>query len=163
MFPSECHLFYANFTIFASVRVTRTSKAMQTTANWTVANPLPKNEVNSLTILISSRYIPFAELLNYFGNQSPFLFKISRLCDGKPPLWIFLLDGAHLDWSGGSPWKIIWHNASPYSVSPSLRGYHCRDRRQVLGTIWVFSGRMPRRICSVMTDNTSGRLPIRGS
>ena len=52
------------FTIFASVRVTQTSKAMQTTAIRTVAKSLPKNEVNSLTILISSRYIPFAELLN---------------------------------------------------------------------------------------------------
>ena len=30
--------------------------------------PITKNEVNSLTILISSRYIPFAELRNMFGR-----------------------------------------------------------------------------------------------
>ena len=60
------------FTIFASVRVTRTSKAMQTTAIGTVANSLPKNEVNPLTILISSRYIPFAELKNNFVSSEYF-------------------------------------------------------------------------------------------
>ena len=51
------------FTIFASIRVTRTSKAMQTTAIGTVANSLPQNEVILLT-LISKRYILFAELRN---------------------------------------------------------------------------------------------------
>lgn len=30
--------------------------------------PITKNKVNSLTILISSRYIPFAELRNMFGR-----------------------------------------------------------------------------------------------
>ena len=40
---------------------------MQTTAIETVANSLPKNEVISLTILISGRYILFAELRNIIG------------------------------------------------------------------------------------------------
>lgn len=50
------------FTIFASVRVTRTGKAMQTTAIGTVANSLPKNEVILLTLLISDGYIPYTDL-----------------------------------------------------------------------------------------------------
>lgn len=36
---------------------------MQTTANRTVANSLPKNEVIFLTLLISKRYIPYTDLL----------------------------------------------------------------------------------------------------
>ena len=48
---------------FASVRVTRTSKAMQTTAIRTVAKSLPQNEVILLTLLISNRYIPYTDLL----------------------------------------------------------------------------------------------------
>ena len=55
------------FTIFASVRVTRTSKAMQTTAIRTVANSLPQNEVILLTLLISERYIPYTDLRKKFG------------------------------------------------------------------------------------------------
>lgn len=39
---------------------------MQTTAIGTVANSLPESEVISLTLLISKRYILFAELYNYF-------------------------------------------------------------------------------------------------
>ncbi|MCL1609533.1 hypothetical protein [Marseilla massiliensis] len=39
-------------------KVTRTSKAMQTTAIRTVANSLPQNEVILLTLLISTGYIP---------------------------------------------------------------------------------------------------------
>ena len=39
---------------------------MQTTAIGTVANSLPQNEVILLTLLISSRYILFAELQNNF-------------------------------------------------------------------------------------------------
>lgn len=35
---------------------------MQTTANRTVANSLPKNEVIFLTLLISKRYIPYTDL-----------------------------------------------------------------------------------------------------
>lgn len=35
---------------------------MQTTANRTVANSLPKNEVILLTLLISKRYIPYTDL-----------------------------------------------------------------------------------------------------
>ena len=42
---------------------------MQTTAIETVANSLPKNEVISLTILISGRYILFAELINVFIRE----------------------------------------------------------------------------------------------
>ena len=53
------------FTIFASVRVTQASKAMQTTAIGTVANSLPENEVILLTLLISKKYILFAELVKY--------------------------------------------------------------------------------------------------
>lgn len=54
------------FTIFASVRVTQTSKAMQTTAIRTVANSLPENEVILLTLLISRRYIPYTDLRKKF-------------------------------------------------------------------------------------------------
>ena len=52
--------------IFASVRVTHTSKAMRTTAIGTVANSLPHNEVILLTLLISDRYTLFAELRNFY-------------------------------------------------------------------------------------------------
>lgn len=51
------------FTIFASVRVTKASKAMQTAAIKTVAYSLPENKVILLTLLISMRYIPYADLL----------------------------------------------------------------------------------------------------
>lgn len=64
------------FTIFASVRVTQTSKAMQTTAIRTVANSLPENEVILLTLLISRRYIPYTDLLKLFGNICLFLRQI---------------------------------------------------------------------------------------
>ena len=50
------------FCIFASVRVSQTSKAMQTTAIGTVANSLPENEIILLTLLISKRYISYTEL-----------------------------------------------------------------------------------------------------
>ena len=39
---------------------------MQTTANRTVANSLPKNEVIFLTLLISKRYIPYTDLQKIF-------------------------------------------------------------------------------------------------
>ena len=39
---------------------------MQTTANRTVANSLPKNEVILLTLLISKRYIPYTDLRKIF-------------------------------------------------------------------------------------------------
>lgn len=51
------------FTIFASVRVTQASKAMQTAAIKTVVYSLPENKVILLTLLISMRYIPYADLL----------------------------------------------------------------------------------------------------
>lgn len=40
---------------------------MQTTANRTVANSLPKNEVIFLTLLISKRYIPYTDLRKISG------------------------------------------------------------------------------------------------
>lgn len=40
---------------------------MQTTANRTVANSLPKNEVILLTLLISKRYIPYTDLRKNSG------------------------------------------------------------------------------------------------
>ena len=61
-------LFY--FTIFASVRVTRTSKAMQATAIRTVANSLPENEVILLTLLISKWYIPYTDLRKNLERQA---------------------------------------------------------------------------------------------
>ena len=48
-------------------KVTRTSKAMQTTAIRTVANSLPENEVILLTLLISKRYIPYTDLQKISG------------------------------------------------------------------------------------------------
>ena len=42
---------------------------MQTTAIGTVANSLPESEVISLTLLISKRYILFAELRNIFEKD----------------------------------------------------------------------------------------------
>lgn len=43
---------------------------MQTTANRTVANSLPKNEVIFLTLLISKRYIPYTDLRKISGITS---------------------------------------------------------------------------------------------
>lgn len=40
-----------------------TSKAMQTTAIGTVANSLPENKVILITLLNSSRYIPYTDLI----------------------------------------------------------------------------------------------------
>ena len=54
------------FSYLCTVRVSRTSKAMQTTAIGTVANSLPKNKVILLTLLSSKRYILIAELCNIF-------------------------------------------------------------------------------------------------
>lgn len=56
---------------FASVRVTRASKAMQTTAIRMVANSLPENEVILLTLLISKRYIPYTDLLKIHEIRQP--------------------------------------------------------------------------------------------
>jgi hypothetical protein len=52
-------------------KVTRTSKAMQTTAIRTVANSLPQNEVILLTLLISTGYIPYTNLLK-MGEKMQF-------------------------------------------------------------------------------------------
>ena len=43
---------------------------MQTAAIRTVANSLPKDEAILITLLISDRYILFAELQNYFVWQT---------------------------------------------------------------------------------------------
>ena len=51
------------------VRVSQTSKAMQTTAIGTVAKSLPENEEILLTLLISKKYIPYTDLRKYFGWQ----------------------------------------------------------------------------------------------
>lgn len=45
---------------------------MQTTANRTVANSLPKNEVIFLTLLISKRYIPYTDLRKIFVTKTYF-------------------------------------------------------------------------------------------
>ena len=58
------------FLIFAFVRVTRTSKAMQTTAFRTVAYSLPQNEVILLTFLISERFIPYTDLQRIVAQRS---------------------------------------------------------------------------------------------
>ena len=52
---------YELFITFVSVRVSQTSKAMQTTAIRTVAYSLPENKVILLTLLISRRYISYTE------------------------------------------------------------------------------------------------------
>ena len=44
-----------------------TSKAMQTTAIGTVANSLPENRVILITLLNSSRYIPYTDLQKFYG------------------------------------------------------------------------------------------------
>jgi len=48
-----------------------TSKAMQTTAIGTVANSLPENKVILITLLNSSRYIPYTDLRKEFGFTTP--------------------------------------------------------------------------------------------
>ena len=50
----------------------QTSKAMQTTAIRTVANSLPENKVILLTLLISSRYIPYTDLAKIYGITAGF-------------------------------------------------------------------------------------------
>ena len=45
---------------------------MQTTANGTVANSLPENVVILLTLLISKRYIPYANLRKICGISAGF-------------------------------------------------------------------------------------------
>ena len=80
------------FTIFASVRVTQTSKAMQTTAIRTVANSLPENEVILLTLLISKRYIPYTDLLKISG-----LFRFTCIvCGIQCSELNYILLGEHL-------------------------------------------------------------------
>ena len=54
---------------------------MQTTAIGTVANSLPESEVISLTLLISKRYILFAELQNkplHYNNVFKSLTRINH-------------------------------------------------------------------------------------
>ena len=49
-----------------------TSKAMQTTAIGTVANSLPENKEILITLLNSSRYIPYTDLLKFSVLQMIF-------------------------------------------------------------------------------------------
>ena len=60
MFHGKIYTIKNTISIF--IRVTQTSKAMQTTAIRTVAKSLPQNEVILLTLLISKRYIPYTDL-----------------------------------------------------------------------------------------------------
>ena len=60
MFHGKIYTIKHTISIF--IRVTRKSKAMQTTAIETVANSLPENKVILLTLLISKRYIPYTDL-----------------------------------------------------------------------------------------------------
>ena len=50
-----------------------TSKAMQTTAIGTVANSLPENKVILITLLNSSRYIPYTDLRKNFAFEAGLL------------------------------------------------------------------------------------------
>ena len=73
MFHGKIYTIKNTISIF--IRVTRTSKAMQTTAIRTVANSLPKNEVILLTPLISRRYIPYTDLQKNFRLSGMFMGK----------------------------------------------------------------------------------------
>lgn len=53
-----------------------TSKAMQTTAIGTVANSLPENKVILITLLNSSRYIPYTDLLKKNGETANSIQKV---------------------------------------------------------------------------------------
>ena len=52
---------------------------MQTTAIRTVANSLPENEVILLTLLVSKRYIPYADLRKNFRKTGAFEEKLFAL------------------------------------------------------------------------------------
>lgn len=59
-----------------------TSKAMQTTAIGTVANSLPENKVILITLLNSSRYIPYTDLQKLFNiHLSPQIIPLPLLTD----------------------------------------------------------------------------------
>ena len=70
--------------IFASVRVTQTSKAMQTTAIRTVAKSLPQNKVILLTCLISNSYIPYTDLRKFIIWQ---MISVRNLHGDKKNIW----------------------------------------------------------------------------
>lgn len=70
--------------IFASVRVTQTSKAMQTTAIRTVAKSLPQNKVILLTCLISNSYIPYTDLQKFIIWQ---MISVRNLHGDKKNIW----------------------------------------------------------------------------
>lgn len=60
-----------------------TSKAMQTTAIGTVANSLPENKVILITLLNSSRYIPYTDLRKKIVTAYSLLKKCARgVCPG---------------------------------------------------------------------------------
>ena len=56
-----------------------TSKAMQTTAIGTVANSLPENKVILITLLNSSRYIPYTDLRKINATHNFCLHFVGRL------------------------------------------------------------------------------------
>ena len=60
---------------------------MQTTAIRTVAYSLPENEAILLTLLISNRYILFAELANIF--LSPYFF-CRQTAEFVLPVFVFM-------------------------------------------------------------------------
>ena len=70
MFHGKIYTIKNTISIF--IRVTQTSKAMQTTAIRTVAKSLPQNEVILLTFLISTRYIPYTDLRKFCGKTAGF-------------------------------------------------------------------------------------------
>ena len=60
---------------------------MQTTAIRTVAYSLPENEAILLTLLISNRYILFAELVNFFVFQIIFKNIFGNLAQNHLEIW----------------------------------------------------------------------------
>ena len=67
MFHGKIYTIKNTISIF--IRVTQTSKAMQTTAIRTVAKSLPQNDVILLTLLISKRYIPYTDLYKKYYDD----------------------------------------------------------------------------------------------
>lgn len=70
-----------------------TSKAMQTTAIGTVANSLPENKVILITLLNSSRYIPYTDLLKISGISAK-MQQINKVGFGVRSIHI-VLSGTH--------------------------------------------------------------------
>ena len=72
---------------FVTIRVTKTSKAMQITAIRTVANSLPENEIILLTLLISMWYVPYTDLLKICilsKNFQTYFVRLLKVIDKRP-------------------------------------------------------------------------------